>query len=71
MTSTEQIDHPTPVVDYQFPNLSTDFPPLRNDLLLRSARNEQPLDLDHPPIWVMRQAGQSSFVQAVLQYYHS
>lgn len=30
------------------------FPPLKNDLLLRTARNE---DVTHPPIWVMRQAG--------------
>ncbi|KDE09081.1 hypothetical protein, variant [Microbotryum lychnidis-dioicae p1A1 Lamole] len=53
----EQVDHPTPVKDYTFPNLSTDFPVLLNDLLLRSAANENPLELDHPPIWVMRQAG--------------
>ncbi|SDA03092.1 BZ3500_MvSof-1268-A1-R1_Chr7-1g09254 [Microbotryum saponariae] len=53
----EQVDLPTPVKDYTFPNLSTDFAPLLNDLLLRSAANENPLELDHPPIWVMRQAG--------------
>lgn len=52
-----QFDLPTPVKEYTFPDLANDFPPLRNDLLLRSASNEEPLDLDHPPIWVMRQAG--------------
>ncbi|KAK4699361.1 uroporphyrinogen decarboxylase, partial [Phenoliferia sp. Uapishka_3] len=55
-TPTEQIDHPTTVKDYKFPLLST-LPILKNDLLLRSASNESPLSLSHPPIWVMRQAG--------------
>lgn len=54
--STEQVDLPTSVKDYTFPELSS-FPPLKNDLLLRSASNESPLSLPHPPIWVMRQAG--------------
>ncbi|KAK6440801.1 Uroporphyrinogen decarboxylase in heme biosynthesis [Oleoguttula sp. CCFEE 5521] len=31
-----------------------DFPPLKNDLLLRTARNES---VERPPCWVMRQAG--------------
>lgn len=33
---------------------SQDFAPLKNDLLLRTARNEK---VERPPIWVMRQAG--------------
>ncbi|KAI9668840.1 MAG: Uroporphyrinogen decarboxylase in heme biosynthesis [Alyxoria varia] len=33
---------------------TTKFPPLKNDLLLRAARNEP---VPRPPIWVMRQAG--------------
>lgn len=33
---------------------SHDFAPLKNDLLLRTARNEK---VERPPIWVMRQAG--------------
>lgn len=55
-TTDGQIDYPTNVVDYQFPNVQ-DFPTLTNSLLLSSAANESPLDIDHPPIWVMRQAG--------------
>ncbi|KAI5477328.1 uroporphyrinogen decarboxylase [Pseudohyphozyma bogoriensis] len=51
-----EIDHPTPVTSYTFPDLST-LPPLKNDLLLRSALNEPPTALPNPPIWVMRQAG--------------
>lgn len=49
-------DIPPPITDYKFPALES-LPKLRNDLLLRSARNEPPLKLEHPPIWVMRQAG--------------
>ena len=33
---------------------TTKYPPLKNDLLLRAARNEP---VPRPPIWVMRQAG--------------
>ena len=55
-TMAEQIDHPTPVVDYAFPDLAA-FVPLRNTLLLDSAANVSPLALPHPPIWIMRQAG--------------
>lgn len=51
-----QIDHPTPVLNYVFPDLNS-FPTLLNDRLLKSARNESPLELDTPPIWIMRQAG--------------
>lgn len=53
---TEQIDLPTQVKNYEFPSLNS-FPKLKNDLLLRSALNESPLNLIRPPIWVMRQAG--------------
>lgn len=56
MTTTEQIDHPTPVVDYAFPDHSN-FPKMLNSLLLDSAANETPTKLSHPPIWIMRQAG--------------
>ncbi|BGP39212.1 Uroporphyrinogen decarboxylase in heme biosynthesis [Rhodotorula kratochvilovae] len=53
----EQIDHPTTVTDYAFPELDS-FPPLRNDALLQSALGTPPLDLaTPPPIWIMRQAG--------------
>ncbi|KAF1353677.1 uroporphyrinogen decarboxylase [Delphinella strobiligena] len=34
--------------------MSTEFPPLKNDLYLRTARGEK---VERPPIWVMRQAG--------------
>ncbi|KAI9803468.1 MAG: Uroporphyrinogen decarboxylase in heme biosynthesis [Sarcosagium campestre] len=34
--------------------MANDFLPLKNDLLLRTARGE---DVERPPIWVMRQAG--------------
>ncbi|EME44311.1 hypothetical protein DOTSEDRAFT_71973 [Dothistroma septosporum NZE10] len=35
-------------------DLFHDFPPLKNDLLLRTARGEK---VERPPCWVMRQAG--------------
>ncbi|KAL1311654.1 hypothetical protein AAFC00_001763 [Neodothiora populina] len=34
--------------------MAHDFPPLQNDLLLRTARGEK---VERPPMWVMRQAG--------------
>lgn len=55
-TPAEQVDHPSTVTDYSFPDLAS-LPVLKNDLLLRSATGSNPLELDHPPIWVMRQAG--------------
>lgn len=58
----EQFDLPTPVKQYEFPNLQHDFPTLTNTLLLQSATNAQPLALDHPPIWVMRQAGEHTLL---------
>lgn len=51
-----QIDYPTTVTDYVFPDLAA-LPVLQNSLLLDSARNVTPTELAHPPIWVMRQAG--------------
>ncbi|KAM0747563.1 uroporphyrinogen decarboxylase [Meredithblackwellia eburnea MCA 4105] len=56
MTSSEQVDHPPSTDSYEFPSLSS-LPTLKNDLLLQSASNKNPLTLSHPPIWVMRQAG--------------
>ncbi|CEQ40596.1 SPOSA6832_02231, partial [Sporobolomyces salmonicolor] len=53
----QQIDHPTTVTHYSFPDL-TSFPPLRNHALLISAAGTPPTELDSPPpIWIMRQAG--------------
>lgn len=55
----QQFDLPTPVKQYQFPDLQHDFPTLTNTLLLDTAEsNPNPTTLDHPPIWVMRQAGE-------------
>ncbi|KAL0949182.1 hypothetical protein HGRIS_009260 [Hohenbuehelia grisea] len=34
--------------------MTSEFPPLKNDLTLRAARGEQ---TEHAPVWVMRQAG--------------
>lgn len=55
-----QPDKPYPKIDYAFPDPERDFPALKNDLLLRSASNTSPLEIHHPPIWVMRQAGKPS-----------
>ncbi|KAM0788864.1 hypothetical protein ACM66B_002949 [Microbotryomycetes sp. NB124-2] len=54
---TAQPDKPYPKIDYAFPDLKAAFPDMTNELLLKSAANQNPLDIDHPPIWVMRQAG--------------
>ncbi|KAB8766454.1 hypothetical protein FH972_026614 [Carpinus fangiana] len=49
------VSHPrNPTPSPAMASAPNDFPPLKNDLLLRTARNE---DVSHPPIWVMRQAG--------------
>ncbi|GAA5882226.1 hypothetical protein JCM16303_002290 [Sporobolomyces ruberrimus] len=54
----QQIDHPTTVLSYSFPESHSEFPPLLNDSLLQSASNASPLSLSRPPpIWIMRQAG--------------
>ncbi|GAA6063027.1 hypothetical protein JCM10212_001806 [Sporobolomyces blumeae] len=53
----DQVDYPTTVTSYEFPDHAS-FPPLSNDSLLVSARGTPPLDLaSPPPIWIMRQAG--------------